>query len=65
MFDDFLKKGINFNDGLARCVVMVGLPYPNSFDPILKEKMKYLDEKQKELGTSVKNVFFLTNEVNF
>ena len=26
-----------------RCIVMVGLPYPNIFSPELKEKMTYLD----------------------
>lgn len=28
----------------ARCVVMVGLPYPNIKSPELQEKMAYLDQ---------------------
>lgn len=37
-----LSEGINFSDGLGRCIVMVGLPYPNKNDPILQEKMNYI-----------------------
>jgi chromosome transmission fidelity protein 1 len=38
-----LSEGINFNDDLARCVVVIGLPYPNNNDIIMKERMKYAD----------------------
>lgn len=30
--------------GIGRCVVMVGLPYPDKRDPELKQKMAYLDK---------------------
>ncbi|KAL0483226.1 hypothetical protein AKO1_011525, partial [Acrasis kona] len=37
-----MSEGINFSDGYARCVVVVGLPFPNPNDPELKERMSYL-----------------------
>ncbi|OQR86924.1 ATP-dependent RNA helicase [Achlya hypogyna] len=39
-----MSEGINFSDDLARCVVMVGLPYPNPSDPELLEQMKYMEK---------------------
>jgi len=42
-----MSEGINFSDDLGRCIVMIGLPYPNITSPELKEKMDYLN---KNLG---------------
>lgn len=39
-----MSEGINFNDGMGRCVVMVGLPYPSPSDPELVERMKFIDQ---------------------
>ena len=43
-----MSEGINFSDDLARCVVVVGLPYPNPSDPELREKMAFLDRQQQQ-----------------
>mmetsp|Transcript_21061 Transcript_21061/g.24893 ORF Transcript_21061/g.24893 Transcript_21061/m.24893 type:complete len:155 (+) Transcript_21061:1556-2020(+) len=40
-----MSEGINFSDDMARCVVMVGLPFPDSSDPELIQKMQYLDQQ--------------------
>ncbi|KAG0566399.1 hypothetical protein M758_7G058100 [Ceratodon purpureus] len=39
-----MSEGINFSDGMGRCVVMVGLPYPSPSDPELIERMRYIDQ---------------------
>ena len=46
-----MSEGINFSDGYGRLVVVVGLPYPNPNDMELKEKMGYLNSKQKGSGS--------------
>jgi chromosome transmission fidelity protein 1 len=45
-----LGEGINFSDDLARCVVMVGLPYADRGDPELREKMAFLDAQRPSGG---------------
>ncbi|KAI3870964.1 hypothetical protein MKW92_041499 [Papaver armeniacum] len=38
-----VSEGINFSDGMGRCVVMVGLPYPSPSDVELLERVKHIE----------------------
>lgn len=45
-----MSEGINFKDSMARCVVVIGLPYPDITDQVLKEKMSMLDSSSTISG---------------
>ncbi|XP_047523288.1 Fanconi anemia group J protein homolog isoform X2 [Pieris napi] len=43
-----VSEGMDFKDHQARAVIAIGIPYPNTFETAVKEKMKYNDKYQKE-----------------
>ncbi|KAJ2940175.1 hypothetical protein O0L34_g11739 [Tuta absoluta] len=49
-----VSEGMDFKDHQARAVVTIGVPFPNTFDQAVKEKMNYNDRfaKQRNLLTS-------------
>jgi len=40
-----LSEGINFSDDKARCVIIVGLPFPNPSDAELTMRMEFIDRR--------------------
>ncbi|KAL5756122.1 hypothetical protein ACOSQ2_020868 [Xanthoceras sorbifolium] len=38
-----ISEGINFSDGMGRCIVMAGLPYPSPSDIELLERVKHIE----------------------
>jgi chromosome transmission fidelity protein 1 len=52
-----MSEGINFANEMARCVFIVGLPYPDITDPELAEKMQLLDNESRDTkGSSVSGI---------
>jgi len=40
-----ISEGLDFSDNAARCVILVGIPYPQMADPIVILKKEYLNKK--------------------
>jgi chromosome transmission fidelity protein 1 len=56
-----MSEGINFADDRARCVLIVGLPYPDITDPILREKMQSLDKNATNAGNGITGQVYYQN----
>ena len=56
-----MSEGINFADDMARCVLVVGLPYPDITDPVLMEKMKSLDNECSNAGIGISGQAYYQN----
>lgn len=57
-----ISEGINFSDGMGRCIVMVGLPYPSLSNIELLERIKHIeglgDTNSKTLNTSASDAYY-------
>ena len=45
-----LSEGLDFKDRKARCVIVVGIPYPSMCEPKVVLKRYYLDKKREIQG---------------
>ena len=45
-----LSEGLDFKDRRGRCVIIVGIPFPNAGDPKIILKRHYLDERRQLRG---------------
>lgn len=50
-----LSEGLNFSDGLARAVAVIGMPFPSVDDPELRARMSYLDAVR---GSGAGNTYY-------
>lgn len=56
-----LSEGINFANDYCRCVVVVGMPYPDSNDVALKQRREFFNKKAKEGKTKCNGQMFYEN----
>lgn len=41
-----MSEGLDFSDNLARMVIIVGIPFPQAYEPKVVLKKHYLDTKK-------------------
>ena len=45
-----LSEGLDFSDDAARCVIIVGVPFPQVSEPRIILKKHHLSEREWQLG---------------
>lgn len=45
-----MSEGINFSDNLARCVGIIGMPFPHIGDPELQARMNWFESRETGTG---------------
>ena len=48
-----MSEGINFSDSLARCIIVAGMPFPDTRDPLLREKLSHSDRMEPNSGKAL------------
>ena len=56
-----LSEGINFANDYCRCVVVVGMPYPDSKDIVLQQRREFFNQKALEGKTKCNGQMFYEN----
>jgi len=52
-----ISEGLDFSDRAARCVIVVGIPYPQLMDPRVVLKQEYLNVKVQKLCKSKQDAY--------
>ena len=57
VFRGSFSEGYDFSDHDARCVIIIGMPFPNLSDIKLIMQRHYLDQKKSELRYNYRDTY--------